>query len=85
MPIERFRDFDEARRALWLSADDPALHGRIRRLWNFWRRLSPCPMPRGIRRFRTIEEANADREHWVDARVRALARAREDARVREDG
>jgi hypothetical protein len=33
-------------------------------------------MPRGVRRFRSIEEANADRDQWVDARIRALARER---------
>jgi hypothetical protein len=76
MPIQRFRDFDEARRALWLPADDPTLHRRIRGLWEFWRRLSRSSMPRGVRRFRTIEEANADRDQWVDARIRTLARER---------
>jgi hypothetical protein len=76
MPLQRFRDFDEARRALWVQPGDPSLVPRIRSLWEFARRLAPGAPPRGLRRFRTIEEANAERDEWVAARVRALREAR---------
>jgi len=60
--VHRFRDLDEARRALWTTSDDPRLATRIRRLWQFTARLArPSPSP-GVRRFRTIEEANAERQ-----------------------
>ena len=72
MPVRRFRDLDEARRALWVAPGDPALADRIRRLWRFSARLAALSAPRGLHRFRTIEEANADRERWVTDRVRAL-------------
>lgn len=72
MPVQRFRDLDEARRALWISPDDPNLANRIRRLWRFSARLAKPSVFRGIRRFRGIEEANAEREHRVQDRVRAL-------------
>ena len=72
MPLQRFRDFDEARRALWVERGDPRLALRIRGLWAFARRLAPGAAPRGVRWFRTPEEANADRAAWIERRVRAL-------------
>ncbi len=72
MPVQRFRDLDEARRALWSGRDDVTLASRIRRLWAFSARLALPVIPRGVRRFRSIEEANAERDHRVAERVRAL-------------
>jgi len=76
MPLRRFSDFDEPRRALWIERGDPELVPRIRRLWAVARRLAPGSAPRGIRKFRTPEEANRDRENWIQQRVRALREAR---------
>ena len=76
MPIERFRELDAARRALWVSREDPNLIPRIRRLWTIWSRLVPLGIPRGLRKFRRIEDANREREAWVERRVRAIERGR---------
>jgi hypothetical protein len=76
MPLQRFRDFDEARRALEVETGDPELVPRIRRLWAFASRLAPGSAPRGLRKFRTIEEANRDRDAWIELRVRALREQR---------
>jgi len=76
MPLQRFRDHEEARRALRARPGDPDLFTRIRRLWTFAARLAPGAAPRGLRRFRTIEEANLEREEWTARRVRALRAAR---------
>jgi hypothetical protein len=72
VPIQRFRDLDEARRALWVDPDDPRLAERIRRLWRFAARLAKPSAPRGVRRFHTIEEANAERERRIDHRIAIL-------------
>jgi hypothetical protein len=72
VPIERFRDLDAARRALWVDRDDPSLTARIRRLWAISSRLVPLGIPRGVRKFRRIEDANREREAWVQRRVRAI-------------
>lgn len=73
MPVQRFESFEDARRALWLDAGDPRLGERIRRLWERSRRLAPpLGIPRGVRKFRSIEEANADRDALTRARVAAL-------------
>ncbi len=76
MPLQRFRDFDEARRALWVERGDPRLVPRIRSLWAFAARLAPGAAPRGMRRFRTIEDANREREDWSAKRARSLRQAR---------
>ncbi len=76
MPVERFRDLDAARRALWAARDDPNLTARIRRLWSIASRLVPLGIPRGVRKFRRIEDANREREAWVERRVRGLRRER---------
>lgn len=72
MPVQRFRTFDDARRALWCDRDDPSLYRRIARLWATSSRLVPRAIPRGVRMFRSIEESNRERDAWVSARVRSL-------------
>jgi hypothetical protein len=54
MPVQKFRTFEEARRALWAPSGDPRLLARMRRLGE----LGPRPSSRpGVFRFRTIEDA----------------------------
>ena len=65
MPIQKFRSLDEARRALWMRSDDPRLPDRARALMAFSRRLAIVHAPPGVRKFRTMEEANAERKAWV--------------------
>ena len=72
MPVRRFRDLEEARRALWTTSGDPELPARLRRLWSLAARLTPLGSPRGVRKFRRIEDANRERDEWVARRVRAL-------------
>jgi hypothetical protein len=59
MPVQRFRTFDEARRAQWLSADDPLILVRMRRLAGTAR--SRRVIQRGVTCVRTIEEAKRDK------------------------
>jgi hypothetical protein len=76
MPVRKYRDLDEARRDLWIAPGDPGLAARIRRLWAFAARLAPPDVPRGVRKFRSIEEANKDPDEWVRRRVRLLRQQR---------
>lgn len=76
MSLERFRDMEEARQALWIGPGDAGLAPRIRRLWAFAARLAPGAAPRGLRRFRTLGEANRDRDDWIEQRAHALREAR---------
>ena len=77
MPVRRFRNLDEAARDLWHDRDDPRLPSIIRSLW---RRSAffvgyPLHMP-GVRRYRTIEDANADRDRLIQERIRRIQRER---------
>ena len=76
MPIQRFRSHEAARSALWLEPDDPRLIEKIQRVWRLAHQLAPGPRPRGVFRFRTIEEANEHREQWIDERVERLRASR---------
>lgn len=62
MPVTNFKDHDDARRALWSDSSDPRLAHRIRRLWEFSRRLSPPVVPQGVQYFPSIEAANRERD-----------------------
>lgn len=78
MGIQRFDDPEEARRALWAEPGDPELGNRIRAVWAFARRLAPGAPPRGLRRFRCIEDAARAREEETAARVARLRAERGD-------
>ena len=62
MPVTKFKDFDDARRALWTDSNHPRLTQRIRRLWEFSRRLAPPVAPKGVQYFPSIEAANRERD-----------------------
>jgi hypothetical protein len=58
MPVRKFRSFEEARRALWTAPGDPTLLERMKRLGE----LARVPQrPRGVFRFRSLEEAKGKR------------------------
>lgn len=58
MGVQRFRSFEEARRALWLPAGHRGILERLRRLGELARTTRQPP---GVRRFRSIEEAKRRR------------------------
>jgi hypothetical protein len=70
MPVTKFRSFEDAERALWMNCDDPALPRRIRALWSRNDGGAPLNAVRGVHVYRSIEEANAERNALEDARIR---------------
>jgi hypothetical protein len=73
VPIWKFRSLEEAERTLRRQASDADLPAHLHSLYALVHLLTPPPiLPRGVRRFRSIEEANADRT----ARERAAAARR---------
>lgn len=62
MPVQKFKTFEEAERALWEVHPDEAYYDRVAELWDFANKLNPISYPKGIFKFRTIEEANKHRE-----------------------
>jgi len=72
MSIQKFRTLDAARQALWQQPRSSRLVTRMKALWAFSARLVPRQIPRGVRKFRSIEEANQEREQWVSRRVQTV-------------
>ena len=75
MPVEKFRTFDEASLALVRRGDsrgdDAALPARIAALWSMSAALAAPLACRGVRKFRTSEEASADRDRMTIERAHA--------------
>ncbi|MEW6756467.1 MAG: hypothetical protein AB1505_36665 [Candidatus Latescibacterota bacterium] len=68
MSVKRYRDLAQMQRDLWTrDHGDPAR--LLTQVLAFWRRAVPRCRPRGVTRFRTIEEANRAREEWLAAQV----------------
>ena len=65
MPVYRFRSMEEAREALWIAGNSTELAERMRKLWAFQARFRQERMPRGVYRYRSIEEANRARDRWL--------------------
>ncbi len=70
MPVRKFRSFEEAREDLWGDSGDPGYMRRVAWLWAFSDRLYPLRFPRGVYRFKSIEEANVQRLEWEAAGLR---------------
>ena len=72
MPVTKYRSVADMPRPR--SGRDESLVLRIRALWNRAFLLSPPAFPRGVRRFRSIEEANAARAEATRDRMRSRRR-----------
>ena len=70
MPVQKFKTFEEAEKALWNFHPDEAYYARVAELWDFANKLNPISYPQGIFKFRTIEEANKHREELELAHAR---------------
>jgi len=64
MPISKYKTSEQAETALWNFHPDATYYKKIAELWEFANQLNPVRCPQGVFKFRTIEEANADREAW---------------------
>jgi hypothetical protein len=59
MPVFRYRSIEDMPPP-WRSASDPGNLKRIAEMMTLYRRFAPRLEP-GVRKYRTMEEANADR------------------------
>ena len=74
MPVERFRDARDMPPPTRVVGE--RLLDTIAGVWDWAHLVRPAPTERGVRRFRTIEEAAADRHEAEIAHMRELARER---------
>ncbi len=70
MPIQKFKTLEEAEKAIAISEPDEAYFKRVAQLWDFANKVNPISYPKGLFKFKTIEEANKHREEIERAHVR---------------
>jgi hypothetical protein len=75
MPVWKYRSVEEMPAPSEMKRDVP-LGRRIRAVLSLGPIAGPIRMPRGVRKYRSIEEANADRDRWEQERVDRLRAAR---------
>jgi hypothetical protein len=65
------------RRELWLAPGDPRLFEVVRFVWQMsWEGAGRYVPPRGVFKFRSIEEANAHRDAWEKDRIEKIRQQR---------
>lgn len=87
MPVRKFRSLQEMEDSLWRAADDPELPPAVARVWSFADRLTERRFPPGVHKHRSIEEAQALRDHWEEDNFRRFWERQKKARkpARETG
>ncbi len=76
MPVYKYKTFEEAESALWNFHPDEAYFSQVAELWNFANKLCPITYPKGIFKYRSIEEANKQRDEWELAHAKKIQEAR---------
>ena len=76
MPVKKYRSVEDMNRDhQWRPTGDPAILQGIRQLWRLseilLKPVGTC-IPRGVRKYRSLEEANTDRSRWEQDRVERL-------------
>jgi uncharacterized protein len=64
MPVYKYKTFEEARQGLWCKEPDRAYFRELNSLFALADGLSPSKYPSGVFKYRTIEEANKERDEW---------------------
>jgi hypothetical protein len=79
MPVQKFRNLDEMRRALWREGMGAPVRVFLKRAAELWARtakISPRQYPRGVFKFHNLEEAQAARERITEENIERLRRER---------
>jgi hypothetical protein len=68
MPVYKYRRVEDMPEA-WEHFGDRNRAGRIRAVLRMARAAGPLGLPRGVTKFRSIEEMSADRERYEQERI----------------
>jgi hypothetical protein len=60
MPVRKFRSVEEMNQPVWRNPGDPELYRAIAGLWEVGRRVQGRRFEPGVRRFRSIDELEAE-------------------------
>jgi hypothetical protein len=73
MPVFKYRRIEDMPSERWLEPGDPAIGRRLRFVCSTGRAFAgPLGIPRGVRKYRSIEEMSADRDRWERARIERI-------------
>ncbi|HEX6160218.1 MAG TPA: hypothetical protein VF111_08640 [Thermoanaerobaculia bacterium] len=76
MPIRKFRRIDDMPE-LWCETGDPSIPRRLQTVCRIGAALAgPLHMPRGVRKFRSLEAMKAERDRYQAARIERIRRSR---------
>lgn len=75
MPVWKYRSVEQMPEAWEMKRGQP-LGPRIRAVLSLTRLAPPLGIPRGVHKFRSIEEAQADRERYEQERADLIRAAR---------
>ena len=64
MPVQKFKTIEDADRALWCFNPDDAYFKRIAKLFKFVCSDYKPEYPKGVHKYRTFAEAQADLDKW---------------------
>lgn len=85
MAVQKFSHADAARTALWVPSGDPSLGQRLRGICALARRLTVARPRSGVLKFRTIDDANHERDQRTREGIDELRALRARARARPGG
>lgn len=72
MPVQKFRSYQDLGRPFWPGIPSSDYFTALAQLWDFAGKSNPARWPRGVFKYRSIEEANLDRARWTTEHVRRL-------------
>jgi hypothetical protein len=65
MALYKYKSFEEAEKALWCFNPDEQYYKKVAELFNLAEKLYPLNCPRGIFKFKNIQEAQKHRDKWI--------------------
>ncbi|KAA3617038.1 MAG: hypothetical protein D8M58_04425 [Calditrichaeota bacterium] len=66
MSVQKYKTLSEAEEALWNFYPDDKYYDEIRALFNLACKMNPPNFPRGVFKYKTLEEANKQKMEWID-------------------
>lgn len=74
MPVRKFRTLEEAEKALWRPPFDPDNLRIAASVTTLAMKLAGMALPKGVFKFRTLEEADRERERLISKSIRERRR-----------
>ncbi|MGA1823598.1 MAG: hypothetical protein ACMUIP_02965 [bacterium] len=65
MSVIKYKNPEDATRALWCFTPDAEYYRRVRELWRTANRLCPPRFPQGIFKYKTFEDAAKQKLAWL--------------------